>query len=234
LIRGTAIIDLMRRPEWAVRTAGVLGVLAVTLVLLYLALATPLQPRDLALWVAPWRSAWYGLPLVMLGFVALGILPVTLLVAATGLAFGPLLGPVYAMAGCLSSATAAFAAGRWLGRRRLAAWRHPRIVGLTRAAGRNGLLTVFLIRKVPAPFALVNLAIGASAISYRDFIIGTALGMAAMVLALAGFSSQLLEAWRTPSIASVTRAGLLLVVPLTVAWTLNRWLRSRAHDDVGA
>ena len=53
----------------------------------------------------------------MLAFVVLGLalVPVILLIAATGIAFGPLLGPVYAMAGCLASASTGFAIGRWHG-----------------------------------------------------------------------------------------------------------------------
>ncbi len=41
--------------------------------------------------------------------------------------------------------------------------------------------------------------LGASAVGYREFLIGTALGMAAMVVGLAGFGYQLAETWRHPS-----------------------------------
>ena len=64
----------------------------------------PVAPHDLSSWLAPHRHAWYALPMVMLGFIVLGLLPVMLLIAATGLAFGPVMGPLYAMAGCLASA----------------------------------------------------------------------------------------------------------------------------------
>ena len=42
-------------------------------------------------------------------------MPVVLLIAATGVVFGPILGPLYAMAGCLASGSLGFAIGRWLG-----------------------------------------------------------------------------------------------------------------------
>lgn len=230
MVRTDAIIEVVRRVPWSVRAALALGAWAVPLALLWWMLPNGVRADDVAAWLAPWRRTWYALPLVMLGFVVLAMLPVTLLVAATGVAFGPLLGPLYAMAGCLASASVAFAAGRWLARRGLG-WRPARLRQLTTAMARNGTLAVFLVRKIPAPFALVNAALGATPIAFRDFVIGTALGMTALVLALAGFGAQLIDAWRSPSPASVARAALLLAIPLVAAWTINRWLRSRLRED---
>ena len=79
-------------------------------------------PRDLqqfASWMAPYRHTWYALPMVVMAFIILAPVPVLVLIAATGIAFGPVLGPIYAMAGCLSSASVGFAAGRWMGQRRV-------------------------------------------------------------------------------------------------------------------
>lgn len=206
---------------------------AVAAIAFYRVASTGVGPADLAVWLAPHRYAWYALPATMIGFVVLALVPVVFLIAATGLAFGPVLGPVYAMAGCLASASAAFAVGRWLGHGRVERWGGSRFGRFTRAAARNGTLAVFLIRKVPAPFALVNVAIGASAIRYREFVIGTTLGMCAFVIALAGFGSQLAELWRHPSPSGMLRAALYLSVPLTAAWLINRTLRGR-HGERGA
>ena len=102
-----------------------------------------------------------------------------------------------------------------------------RLMGLLR---RNGTLAVFLIRKIPLPFVLVNIMLGASAVGYREFLIGTALGMAAMVVGLAGFGYQLAETWRHPSAESGIRALLFLCIPLSLAWMINRRLRARSGD----
>lgn len=102
-----------------------------------------------------------------------------------------------------------------------------RLMGLL---SRNGTLAVFLIRKVPLPFVLVNFMLGASPVRYREFLIGSALGMAAMVVALAGFGYQLAETWRHPSIESIIRALLFLCIPLGLAWLINRRLRERSGD----
>ena len=213
-------------PAWWLRFSGVLFATG-----LFLAAGKwmALDLHEVAQWLAPHRHAWYALPAVMLAFVFLALLPVMLLIAATGIAFGPVLGPVYAMAGCLASASTGYAIGRWLGRKRVERLGGERIVRVTRGLKRNGTLAVFLVRKVPAPFTLVNIVAGASTVGYREFMIGTLLGMGAMVIALAGFGYQLTMALRTPSVSTVIAAALFLGVPLTLAWLINRALRSASE-----
>ena len=192
--------------------------------------AAALDPHTVSLWLAPHRHAWYALPMVMLAFIALGLAPVLLLITATGLAFGPILGPVYAMAGCLASGSVGFAIGRWMGLRRVQRLGGERIVRMTRALKRNGTIAVFFARKVPAPFMLTNIVVGASTVRYRDFVVGTVLGMGAIVIALAGFGYQLTQAWRDPTPATLTAAALAVAVPLTIAWLINRALRTRQAE----
>src|SRR5688572_2159422 len=154
----------------------------------------------------------------MLAFIVLGLamVPVILLIAATGIAFGPLLGPVYAMAGCLASASTGFAIGRWLGLPRIRELGGERVAGVTRALKRNGTLAVFLVRKIPAPFTLVNIVVGASTVPFRDFIVGTVLGMGVFVVGLAGFGYQLTSTLIDPSPGTLVGAALFVVVPLTL------------------
>jgi phospholipase D1/2 len=210
-----------------------LGLTAVLVVLCGLALAARIWPLraainfdfdEFAAWLAVHRHAWYGLPAVVFAFVALGLamVPVILLIAATGIAFGPLLGPVYAMAGCLASASTGFAIGRSMGLRRITQLGGERISRVTRTLNRNGTLAVFLVRKIPAPFTLVNIIVGASTIRFRDFIVGTVLGMSAFVVGLAGFGYQVTNALRNPSPGTLIGAALFVVVPLTLAVLINR------------
>ena len=195
--------------------------------------AADIQSRDVSSWLATHRHAWYALPLVVAGFVVFSVFPVMLLVSLTGVAFGPVLGPLYAMAGCLASASTSFAIGRWIGPGHVHGWGGERAARVIRALQRNGTLTVFLIRKIPAPFLLVNVLLGASAVTYREFVAGTILGMAAMVIALAGVGYHLVETWRHPSAEGVVRAVLFLAIPLTLAWLINRRLRASGGDAYG-
>jgi uncharacterized membrane protein YdjX (TVP38/TMEM64 family) len=183
--------------------------------------------EQIAVWLGAHRQAWYALPFVIAAFVALGLIlvPVMLLIAATGIAFGPLLGPVYALAGCLTSASVGFAIGRWMGLRRVQRFGGDRVTRIARALNRNGTLAVFLVRKIPAPFTLVNIVVGASTVRFVDFIIGTVLGMGAIIIGLAGFGSQLMQAWQEPTPQRLIGAALFVVVPLTLALLINRAFR---------
>jgi phospholipase D1/2 len=179
-------------------------------------------------WMAPHRHVWYGLPLVMLAFIGLAPVPVVLLIAATGIAFGPFLGPIYAMAGCLASGSVGFGIGRWMGLRRVEELGGERVVRVTRTLRRNGTLAVFFLRKIPLPFTLANVIVGASTVTFRDFLVGTLLGMAGLVIGLAGFGYQLTMVFRSPSPATIVGAILLVSIPLTLAWLINRTLRLRS------
>lgn len=134
----------------------------------------PLAP----LWVA---AAYVLLGLVMFPFVALRL--------GTVLVFGPILGPIYALAAGTLSAFVGYSIGRRLGAGALE--RSPRAEKIrARLAGR-GVLAVAALRLVPlGPFTLVNAMAGAARVPRRDFVLGTALGTAPglLVLAMAGAS----------------------------------------------
>jgi phospholipase D1/2 len=188
---------------------------------------TAVDLEELAAWLGAHRHAWYALPGVMLAFIVLGLamVPVVLLIAATGIAFGSVLGPAYSMAGCLASASTGFAIGRWMGLRRVEQLGGERIARVTRALKRNGTLAVFLVRKVPAPFTLVNIIVGASTVRFSDFMFGTVLGMGAFVVGLAGFGYQLTKALHDPAPRTLIGAAMFVVVPLMLTLLINRALR---------
>ena len=217
----------MDRSSW-IRVVTVLIVCAVIAVVWSLLPTTTWDLDAISAWMAPHRHVWYGLPVVVFAYVALAPVPVMLLIAATGIAFGPLLGPIYAMAGCLASGSAGFAIGRWMGQRRVEQLGGERVARVTRTLRRNGTLAVFFLRKIPFPFTLANIIVGASTVRYRDFVVGTLLGMAGLVIGLAGFGYQLTMVLRSPSPATVIGAILIVSIPLTLAWLINRSLRLRS------
>jgi uncharacterized membrane protein YdjX (TVP38/TMEM64 family) len=186
-----------------------------------------LDLERIAAWVEPHRTAWYAPPAVVAAFVVLGILmvPVLLLITATGIAFGPWLGSLYAFAGAITSASVGFAFGRLAGQRRIERVGGRKVGDISRKIERNGTLAVYVIRKIPLPFLFSNLVIGASRVRYRDFLLGSLLGLGPIVIALAGFGYHLTRTLKDPSPAKIALAVAFLVVPLTIAWTVNRVLR---------
>ena len=139
--------------------------------------------------------------LVLAGYVIGGLLvvPVTALIAATGIVFGPLLGTIYAFSGALLSAAVTYAIGRRIGRhavRRLAGSRLNRI---TRRLAKKGTMAIVIVRLLPiAPFSVVNAVAGASHIRLREFLLGTALGMLPGIFAIVVFVDRVTAAVTDP------------------------------------
>jgi phospholipase D1/2 len=188
-----------------------------------------LDLHRIAEWIEPHRSAWYAPPAVVVAFVLLGLLmvPVLLLITATGIAFGPWLGSIYALAGALTSASVGFAFGRLAGQRRVEKVGGRKIKEISRKIERNGTLAVYVIRKIPLPFLFSNLVMGASKIRFREFMLGSVLGLGPIVIALAGFGYHLTRTLEDPTPAKIAIAVSFLAVPLTIAWIVNRVLRRR-------
>jgi phospholipase D1/2 len=222
-------MSFARRPRVWLRVVGVSILFGLALAAWAWAPVAEVDPETLSAWFRRYRYAWYALPLVVAVFVVLGfvLFPVVMLIAATGIVFGPVLGPLYAMAGSLASASAGFGIGRWMGAGRVEQLGGERVARLIHGVRRNGTLAVFLVRKAPVPFTLANIVVGASSIRFRDFIIGTTLGLTAIVVALAGFGYQLTRVLSEPSATSLATAALFIAVPLTIALLINRALRGR-------
>jgi phospholipase D1/2 len=204
--------------------SGLIRLGSFVLVLALLAAAWRYSP--LADWIAvdhlmglatPLRESALGPAIALLGFVAAAnlMVPVTALIVASALVFGWAVGFAVALTGSIASAAIGYAIGARLWRdtvRRLAGRRLDR---LSRWLGRRGLLSVMAVRVVPvAPFAIANIVAGASHIRLRDFVIGTALGMAPGTLLLTLFAEGAVAAVRDPrpaNVALLMGIGLALV-----------------------
>ena len=175
-------------------------------------------------------------PLVVLaGYVAGGLVmvPVTLLIAVTGIVFGPLWGCGYALAGAMLSAAVSYGIGAWLGRDAVRRLLGQRINRLSRRIARRGILAMMVVRVLPvAPFTVVNVVAGASHIRFRDFLLGTLLGMAPGIVLTVAFAHNLAEAVRNPSAGTISVLALVAVLLVGVAFLLQKLFGARA--DAGA
>ena len=179
--------------------------------------------------LAPYRSSWVGLPVVLLVFVVaeLFFFPVLLLIAGCGLAFGPWLGSIYALVGSVASAILPFFIGRRLGKERLLRWGGPPAKKLIGSLKGKGLVAAFLIRKIPAPFSLVNMLCGASGLRLRDFVLGTALGMLGGIVIIALVSGNVANLATDGGPRRYLLGGAMLVVVLAVVLVLQRFMNRR-------
>jgi len=189
--------------------------------------------RDSLAQAAVWIRSAAAAPLWVIGayvVASLTAVPITLLIVATAVVFGPLPAFAYALSGSLAGAALGFGIGHTLGRdavRRLAG---ARLNALSRRLAERGILAVMAVRIVPvAPFTVVNLVAGASHIRLRDFVAGTVLGMAPGTAAVSLFSDRLLAAFREPSPATVTTLVVVVAVIVAGALGVRLWLRRRAR-----
>jgi phosphatidylserine/phosphatidylglycerophosphate/cardiolipin synthase-like enzyme/uncharacterized membrane protein YdjX (TVP38/TMEM64 family) len=160
-----------------------------------------------------------GSPLAALWMLAVYILggllivPITVLIVATGVFFGPLVGAVYAFGGVLLNAAVTYWIGQRLGRdtvRRLAGNRlNPIMVRLTK----QGMLSVARIRLLAlGSFSVVNTVAGASHVRLRDFLLGTAIGMAPGIVLMMVFADRLSAAITYPGLGTVAMLGVVTAI----------------------
>jgi phospholipase D1/2 len=139
---------------------------------------------------------------VLAAFIAGGLLafPVTILIAATAAAFGPLLGFAFATTGAMVSAVVTFVLGAWLGKDLVRDVLGPRLNRIRERIAEEGVLAVAAIRLVPlAPFTMVNLVAGASGIKPSHYIIGTLLGLAPGLIVMSALGHQIARVMTEPT-----------------------------------
>jgi len=159
------------------------------------------------------------------GFIAV---PVTLLIIVTVLAFGPWLGFGIALVGAELSALATFGVGHGLGRSWVRRFAGRRLNQLSRRLAHRGILAMTTLRIVPvAPFTVVNLVAGASHIRFRDFAIGSLLGLIPGVLAIALFTGQVAATIRQPDLPAFAVLAAIAGGLAMGLWGLRRWIRQR-------
>jgi phosphatidylserine/phosphatidylglycerophosphate/cardiolipin synthase-like enzyme/uncharacterized membrane protein YdjX (TVP38/TMEM64 family) len=153
------------------------------------------------------------------------LVPVTLMIAATVLVFGPIEGGLYALAGALLSAATTYALGRALGRDLVRQIAGPRLNALSRRLARKGLLAMTLVRLLPvAPFSIVNSVAGASHIGWRDFLLGTVLGMAPGIALTAAFIDRAVAVVRDPGLDTAAVLAGVAALAFAFFWPLQKRL----------
>lgn len=106
--------------------------------------------------------------------------PASPLTAIAGFLYGPLWGTLLVSLAGGASALVTFLIGRtiarpWVGRRLVS---HPRLAKIDLAVAHGGLRIVFLLRLASVvPFAPLSYVLGASRVSFRDFVFASWLGL---------------------------------------------------------
>ncbi|MDR5865438.1 TVP38/TMEM64 family protein [Halomonas koreensis] len=177
-----------------------------------------------------WRDAPWAVLVIMAVYAgaSLVMFPLSLLVALTGLMFGPWWGFGYALAGTLAASMLTWWVGRRLGRDALLRHGGKHLKGLSRYLSGRGIRTMTLVNLLPlAPFTLTNMMAGAFRLRFRDYMIGSTLGIVPGLAGVTLLGSQLGELATADSRQEVVISllGLLAGVGLLVG--LKRWAERR-------
>lgn len=119
-------------------------------------------------------------PIFYMIIYAVGVclfLPGTLLTGLGAAIFGPYWGFLYVWIGAMLGASAAFVIGRTLGREFAASLVGDRLKKYDDAIERNGFATVLYLRLVYFPFTPMNFGMGLTKVRFRDYLLGTGLGI---------------------------------------------------------
>ena len=159
-------------------------------------LVTPQQLQQLISSCGSWAALVYiGLFALLPAF----FFPVAVLALAGGLLFGLWWGSVYTFLGAIMNCTLMFFLARYAGReqaeqllqKKLDRRWQERLRGLE---GRTGFLLLIILRLIPAvPYNLINYAFGLTAMSFRTYILASAIGIIPGTLAFINIGDKALD-----------------------------------------
>lgn len=146
-------------------------------------------------------------PLVFIAVYAVGVclfVPGSVLTGIGAVIFGAYWGFVYVWIGAMIGASIAFFIGRTLGREFAASLVGDRLRQYDDAIARNGFATVLYLRLIYFPFTPMNFGMGLTRVNFRDYLLGTGLGILVGTFIFTFFVGSLKDIW-----ASGQWSGLL-------------------------
>lgn len=152
--------------------------------------------------------------------------PSTLLFIAAGLAFGPLLGTLYAAVGGTVGAVVTFLLARWLGREFVQARLPARLQRMQENEWGAGL--IFFLNLVPiVPMTAVCYGAGLSRVPLTSYTLAVLGGITPRAFAYTFFGDSLLDVGSTQFLAAIGFLCLLVIVPALFRWRwFARWRRA--------
>jgi phosphatidylserine/phosphatidylglycerophosphate/cardiolipin synthase-like enzyme/uncharacterized membrane protein YdjX (TVP38/TMEM64 family) len=229
--RVSAANEAKGRPAWGrlVLLAALIGALAA--LWRFTPLAELVGADQVMRWAKEFGATAWAPIVVMLAYTpaCFVMFPRPLITLASVIAFGPMLGFVYAMSGIVGAAVVTYIAGRRMRRdtvRRLAGPKIERMVDVLRG---HGLLAMSLLRLVPiAPFFVVGMVAGAVRLKLWHLAVGTAIGMLPGTLAATLFGDQLENALAGGHINWWLVGGCVALLG-TGAYLVKRWFAKMAR-----
>lgn len=193
------------------------------------ALGTRFEPAELiaALRALGTSSAAVPLFVVLFGAATSLLTPAVAFMIAAGVTWGFWPGWVVVWAAANLWAHVHFLVGRWVAGDALGQWlEKSRASWLARELDQGGALTTIMVRQLPLPFSLVNLAAGASPLPWHKWLVGNAVGLVPNCLIYTQLAAALAEgaAGAKETVAYRVLIAGAGVVSLSL---VSRWLQRR-------
>lgn len=173
---------------------------------------------------APWAPFAFAAAFPLLGLI---VFPVTALSALVAFLFPPHIAIAISFSGIMMSA----ALLHWLGARfekKVRASLGPAMKRVDEALSDHGIVTIAAIRMIPlAPFTFVNLIAGAIGVRFREYMLGSALGLTPGMVIVSLFGKQARDFWHHPSVSGVLIGLGFALLWIGVTFGLQRWARKR-------
>jgi len=170
--------------------------------------------RDFILGLGVWGPLFfYGTYLI----TSIVLFPASLLSTASGVVWGPLLGTFYTVTAATLASTAPFFISRIFGRECILNMTQQNRMGKADLfLSKNGFVTIVLLRLIPFfPWDVVNYFAGICGFRFRDYILGTIIGIIP-----ASFTYNLIGASLGKPLDPIRIAMITATVILTIATTL--------------
>ena len=180
------------------------------------------------------RAESWAVPAIILLYIGAGIafIPLTVMVVATILIYGPLGGFGLATAGTLATALVSYFLGHLLGTEPMRRLGGRTLRRLNAQAGRHGTMIVTALRILPvAHFHAVSLIAGASSIGFWPYVSGTVIGTVPGIVAIAALGNQAKRLLLDPDITGLMVLAVIGAFTLVMFAVMRRWMRRYARTD---
>ena len=170
------------------------------------------------------REAWWA-PLALIGgyvLIAPSGIPISPLIAAGGIVFGPLWGWIYNSVGSLLGAVVSYLLARALGKdlvEHLAGEKRMRRVEAM--LERHGFWTLVGIRFMPIPFAFINYAVALTGFRFRTFLTTTVIGLVPSILMWTYIYYALVSAATADERGALVRNAVLVILMIGLVLLLR-------------
>lgn len=183
------------------------------------------------------RGAAWGPALLLILYLVTSplVLPLTPLIFAGGLLYGPLYGALWNILGAVAGSAVTYGLGRALGRDTVTHWLGPgRIARVDGLLARHAFWSLVRVRFLPVPAALVNYAAALAGVRPAVFLTSSVLGLVPAVGILTWFAAELVAAAEGERTGVLIRLGIALALLLLITLAAPRLLsraRPRTEPD---